>query len=284
MEDTIFDELNVIKISRENDACRLDSCIKPVISEASLKISVNGHDLISLLCLNRQQEELALGFLYNEGVINNLDDIKTICFNDKTLTVAVILREGLSATKMDSLKSITSGGGKSYIYANPVKQSQFKQAELSQKFSAAEILDKMKDFTKQSELFRQVGGVHSLLLSSPECAVFSEDIGRHNCFDKVTGVLLGDGKLDLAKSSVLFISGRVSSEIMSKVIRLGAPVIVSKSTPTTTAVRLANQYNITLLGYARHDTAYIYSGACRITNAPAKQCGCRIYRALHLSE
>lgn len=269
MEDAIYEELNVIEISRENGACRFNSIKKPVISEASLKISVNGHELISLLCLNRQQEELALGFLYNEGVINSRDDIKAISFNDKTLTVSVVLKEGLSETKMKSLKSITSGGGKSYTYANPMKESQFKQAELSRRLPAAEILDKMKDFTKQSELFRQVGGVHSLLLSMPEFSVFSEDIGRHNCFDKVTGVLLKEGKRELAENAVLFISGRVSSEIMSKVIRLGAPVIVSKSTPTTAAVRLAKQYGITLLGYVRHDTALIYSGAERIVSAAA---------------
>lgn len=269
MEDAIYEELNVIKITRGNDVCRFDAIKKPVISEASLKVSVNGRELISLLCLNRQQEELALGFLYNEGVINSLEDIETISFNDKTLTVSVVLREGLSPTKMESLKSITSGGGKSYIYANPMRQNQLKQAELSQKLSADEILDKMKDFTKQSELFRQVGGVHSLLLSMPEFSVFSEDIGRHNCFDKVTGVLLREGKRELAENAVLFISGRVSSEIMSKVIRLGAPVIVSKSTPTTTAVKLAKQYNITLLGYVRHDTALIYSGAERIVSAAA---------------
>ena len=128
----------------------------------------------------------------------------------------------------------------------------------------------MREFANQSEVFRLVGGVHSLLLYTPERMVFSEDIGRHNCFDKVTGTLLKEGRLSLAEDSIVFVSGRISSEILTKAIRLGAPVIVSKSTPTTAAVRLANEYEITLVGYARNDTGYIYSGAGRILEAAQK--------------
>ena len=107
-----------------------------------------------------------------------------------------------------------------------------------------------------------------MLLYTPEYSLFSEDIGRHNCFDKVSGILLKEGKLDIAEKSIVFTSGRVSSEILTKVIRLGIPVIVSKSTPTTSAVKLANQYNVTLIGYARQNSGFIYSGADRITLAP----------------
>lgn len=264
MDNTIFEELDVTRIEKKGGSYSLFPEKKPVIAEISLKVYVNGMELVSMLCLNQQQEELALGFLYSEGVINGIVDIDEIYYNDMAMAVMIRLREGISVKRQESLRSITSGCGKCYTYINPLKQDQYREVEASETFTAGTIMDRMTAFTNQSEVFRRIGGVHSLLLDAPGYSVFSEDIGRHNCFDKVTGVLLRGGKLALAPKSVVYISGRVSSEIMTKVIRLGAPVIVSKSTPTTSAVKLANQYHVTLLGYARHNSAYIYSGAERI--------------------
>ncbi len=268
MKDAIFEEFEVIKISHENESYRLENTTMSVISETSLKVYVNDSELVSLLCLNQQHEELALGFLYNEGVINSYDDVKDIYYNERAMAVIIHLKDGISIKRQESLRSITSGCGKCYTYINPLKHSQYKKVDVENTFAVEEIMDKMRSFTTQSEVFRKIGGVHSLLLYTPEYSVFSEDIGRHNCFDKVTGVLLKEGKLDIAVNGIIFISGRVSSEIMSKAIRLGAPVIVSKSAPTTSAVKLANEYNVTLLGYTRNDTGYIYSGANRIINTP----------------
>lgn len=272
MEEAIFEEFDVLKISKGDDGYVLENVSKTAISEISLKIYVNNVEMVSLLCLNQQLEELAIGFLYSEGVINSFDDIEDVYYNERMMAVVVTLKDGISVKRQESLRSITSGCGKCYTYINPLKTSQFKQMAYGSKFSVADIMDRMKTFTRQSDVFRLVGGVHSLLLSTPEYSVFSEDIGRHNCFDKVTGTLLKEGQMALAENSIVFISGRISSEIMSKVIRLGAPVIVSKSTPTTAAIKLANDYNITLLGYARNDSGYIYSGAERILEAPQTPC------------
>ena len=123
----------------------------------------------------------------------------------------------------------------------------------------------MKEFEHQSEIHARVGGVHSVLFRHPDFSVFNEDIGRHNCFDKITGVLLKKDKMALVNAGLLFVSGRVSSEIMAKIIRLGAPVLVSRSTPTAAAVMLAREYNVTLLGYVRRESGFVYSGEERLT-------------------
>jgi len=70
--------------------------------------------------------------------------------------------------------------------------------------------------------------------------------------------------MDLVGSGMMFVSGRVSSEIITKVIRLGVPVLVSRSTPTAAAVNLAREYNVTLLGYVRRNTGVVYAGAERL--------------------
>lgn len=109
--------------------------------------------------------------------------------------------------------------------------------------------------------------MHSLLFKAHDSEFFSEDIGRHNCFDKVTGMLLREGRLSLVSGGVVYISGRVTSEIMMKAVRIDVPVIVSKSTPSLAAIKLAHEYDVTLLGYVIGDHGFVYSGADRLTHA-----------------
>ena len=259
MEDTIYEEMNVTKITKDNDGCSIQEITKKVIAEISLKVIVNGTELVSVLCLNQYQEELALGFLYNEGVINSYSDIENVYFNDKMLAVIINLKEGVIIDRQESLRSLTSGCGKCYTYINPLKKSQYKEIQSDATYSINTILNLMNNFVTRSEIYIDVGGVHSVLLHTSDYEILIEDIGRHNCFDKITGLMLKQNRLDLFSKAVVFVSGRISSEIMTKIIRMGVPVLVSKSTPTTAAVKLAQQHNITLLGYVNKSGGYIYS-------------------------
>lgn len=263
-EGIIYEEFDVVKIEEVNGSITMYESVKEVLVEVSLKILINQIEFVSLLCLNKNQEELALGFLFNEGVINSYQDIESIEYNERLQAVMIELREGVNVNRQESLRSITSGCGKCYTYLNPLKQAQYKVSKNTSFFSASDIFNIMKSFIKQSELYNKIGGVHSVLFYSDELKIRSEDIGRHNCIDKITGILLMLNKKELAENGIAFISGRVTSEIITKLIRLGVPVIVSKSTPTMAAVRLACQYNITLLGYVKDNGGIIYSCPERI--------------------
>lgn len=259
MEDTIYEELTAREIVRDKNGCRISDISKKVIAEISLKIIVNGMELVSILCLNQQHEELALGFLYNEGVINSLADVESIYFNDQMLAVIIKLKEGVIIDRQESLRSITSGCGKCYTYINPLKKSQYQEVQSDVHFSINKILDLMTIFVTKSEIFATIGGVHSVLFYTPDFEILTEDIGRHNCFDKMTGILLKLNSMDLFSKGIVFVSGRISSEIMAKIIRIGVPVLVSKSTPTSAAVKLAEQHNVTIMGYVRQAGGFIYS-------------------------
>lgn len=264
MEGIIYDEFDVIQMNLSNNQCTFDDITKKVITEISLKVIVNGEELFSLLCLNQYQEELALGFLYNEGVISSYEDIKSIYYNEKLFAVIIELKDGVVIDRQESLRSVTSGCGKCFTYINPQKKNKYKRIETDTKFSAVSIIEGMKKFLKQSEIFMEIGGVHSVLLENSSCEVLTEDIGRHNALDKITGILLKNNNMHLIEKSVVYLSGRVSSEIMMKAIRLGVPVIVSRSTPTAASIRLAQDFNVTLLGYVRGDKGCIYTVPDRI--------------------
>ncbi|UWG96748.1 formate dehydrogenase accessory sulfurtransferase FdhD [Dehalobacter sp. DCM] len=265
-EGIVYEDFDVIEIKRENMGITRNEKEIKVIAEVSLKIIVNGMELVSLLCLNQYQKELALGFLYNEGVINAIDDIKSIDYVENMLAVVIELKEYVVIDMRESLRSMTSGCGKCYTYINPLKQRLYNISENDLTFSANEILNTMNRFIKESELYNEVGGVHSVLFATDGFQLKTEDIGRHNCFDKIAGMLLIQNKTKIAIRSIIYISGRLTSEMLMKMIRLDAPIVVSKSTPTTATIRLARQYNITLLGYVKGDYGIVYSGSHRITD------------------
>ena len=264
MDERLFSHFEVKEIVSDNNALQLRNGEKDVIGEISLKIYINGTEYASILCLNQLTEELALGFLYSEGVIDSFDDVASLSYNERLFAVMIKLVEGKSVEKCESLRSVTSGCGRCFTYINPLKHDKFVTLPQDRKFSLSRIVQSMKEFEQRSEIFLTVGGVHSVLLQHDDFTVFNEDIGRHNCFDKIIGVLLKNNKMNLVANAVLYVSGRVSSEIITKVIRMGVPVLVSRAAPTAAAVNLDREYNVTLLGYVRGQSGYVYAGESRL--------------------
>ena len=131
------------------------------------------------------------------------------------------------------------------------------------KIESATILSLMNDFRNMSKNFLLTGGVHSAAIADPEnIIIFREDIGRHNAIDKIIGHVVLSNKSFNKK--IIITSGRISSEILLKVLKCEIPVIVSKSAPTNRAIEICRETGITLIGFARGNRMNIYSGEQRI--------------------
>jgi FdhD protein len=254
----------VLLLTAQESGALAERAEKELAREISLAMHIDGKPLLSLLCLNQYLEELAMGFLFTEGIIDSKADILSMEMNDLLYIIDITLKRNIDAAALETLKSMTSGCGKGITYIQPEKEEKLKILPDGQRISAASIWQGMKEFSRTSELYRRIGGVHSALLRHPDFSFFSEDIGRHNCVDKIAGMMLRRDLRSSAGGAVLFISGRISSEIMTKLIRLQVPVLVSRSAPTAAAVGFAEDYNVTLLGYVRGGKAVVYSGADRI--------------------
>ena len=128
---------------------------------------------------------------------------------------------------------------------------------------AGELFALMDELQKVSLLFQTTGGVHTAALAVPEKIIFySEDVGRHNTVDKIAGEsLLKDVSME---DKILLSSGRVSAEIISKGVKMGLPLIVSRSAPTALSVELADQAGITLVGFVRGRVLNIYTHENRV--------------------
>jgi len=218
-----------------------------IVREQEITIYINGERLTSLAALPENIPELTTGYLFSEGLIKSRTELEALNYQPGSREIEVkaeIPEERLYSYKLTGTQ--TSGCGS----ALSSTRLDMETSENNFQFDPQELLDLMLEFQKQSDLFRQTGGVHSAALVKDGSILFHlSDIGRHNAVDKVAGKAIMD-EIDLSKCYLLS-SGRISSEIMRKIIRLNIPLIVSHSAPTSEAVRLAWKYKTQIIGFAR---------------------------------
>jgi FdhD protein len=273
MEPKTVEPHDVLILERKGDSpgAVATAASRPVPADISLRLLVNGSLLVTLLCLNQGCEELALGFLYTEGLIDSLAEVRGIRFHEDLYTVDVGLEHELDRERLEATRSMTSGCGRGVTYVDPRLDALFRPVGNSATLDVAALWGRLEVFNRMSELHREVGGVHSCLFEGSQGTVLAEDIGRHNCVDRIAGVLLrrqgqepgfrGQGP---GAGGQLITSGRVSTEILTKCVRIGVEVVVSRSAPTASALRLAEDFGLTVVGYARGGRALVYTGTARV--------------------
>lgn len=217
--------------------------------------------------------EMITGFLFGEGIIQAASDIDSIEFNtpldcEPSTRARVHLRTGLQlcADSFDRNFAIHSSCG---VCGKTSLDKLTLPATLKIKDATtvdAAWIHQLPDLMhKDQEVFRKTGGLHAAALfsSSDESFTAREDIGRHNALDKVIGAKLRKGR-HLAHGQVLCVSGRMSYEILQKALIARIPIIAGVGAPSSLAVALANDFNVTLIGFVRNGSYNIYSCPERI--------------------
>ena len=235
----------------------------PVSEEVPLTIEVTGRELATLLCSPEHLKNLVTGFLFANGLIQNLSQQKSLTIDTERWKAGVKI-EGDGFTDDLVFKRIyTSGCGKGVIFHNPLDL--INRVKIVSDFNVTSeiIREFMKTFQKQSQEHQLTHGIHSAALVSRDKILISrDDIGRHNAIDKVIGEALytNVGFTD----KILLTSGRISSEILSKALRCRMPVLAAIGAPTNQAVKLARQVGLTIVGLVRGNKMCVYSGEERI--------------------
>jgi len=233
-----------------------------VIEEVPVQLTVNGKEWLTFMCTPIKLEELAVGFLFNEGIIDTAKDIESVrlCSSGEILDVWL----NKSAVKPVNW-SRTSGctGGTTTIDSEELLEK-FDPAKINGPVITPELVTSLVEMLFESqELYRKAGGVHtSALCNLREICVSMEDIGRHNTLDKIAGYcLIEDVKLN---KPIIVTTGRISSEMLQKSKRLGASFVVSRTSPSSLSIRMAEAFGITLIGYARRKQFRLYTHPERI--------------------
>jgi FdhD protein len=219
--------------------------------ERELAVYVNLQHLVTILCTPTKLNFLVLGFLYAEGIISGMDDVimMRVCDAESEVDVRLSNPEFELPTK----RTLTSGCGGGATFTTQVQRV---DSDLA--VTPTEVLSQMKRLLEHEELYHLSGGVHTSALSDTrDLLVVTEDIGRHNTLDKIQGECLATGVP--TKDRLLLTTGRVSSEMLRKAAKMQAPVVVSRHTPTGTAISLARDLGIALVGQARGGRLMVYS-------------------------
>ncbi len=214
-------------------------------------------------------EDLAIGFLFTEGILRSRDDIAIVkpCRGDNT--VRVELEDGV-AVDLERLQrhfyTTSSCGvcGKASLdalYAQGVKSPLVAPSS----FAKDMLVTIPGQLRVAQATFEETGGLHAAaaFTAQGDLVVVREDVGRHNAVDKVIGALLMQAALPAA-SLGLMVSGRASFELMQKTLLAGMPLLAAVSAPSSLAVELAREFNVTLIGFLRGNTFNVYAGEERL--------------------
>ncbi|MGE0773338.1 MAG: formate dehydrogenase accessory sulfurtransferase FdhD [Cyclobacteriaceae bacterium] len=230
--------------------------------QVSVTMRTPGHDF-----------ELAIGFLFTEGIIHSFDEVESIkhCTDDNNQLSDNIIRVEVKpevrfdpATLQRNFYTTSSCGvcGKASIesvkvHCNPVDDAFRIGREVIQTLPA--------QLSKSQEVFERTGGLHAvgLFRATGDLKLLREDVGRHNAMDKVIGASLFEKQIPIANSMVL-VSGRASFELVQKAAVAGIPMLAAVGAPSSLAIELAQECGMTLVGFVKEDRFNVYTAFHRI--------------------
>ncbi|GKU80929.1 formate dehydrogenase accessory sulfurtransferase FdhD [Niallia sp. NCCP-28] len=244
----------------------IESAEDVIVTEFPVTVKINEEEFVTMVCTPEYIEDMVIGYLASEGIIKKYEEIKNIWFQEK---------EGYIHVKIDKLnpyyqnfqnkRYITSCCGMSrqgFVFVNDALTAK-KMKEIRVKISADDCLRLMKNLQNSATVFHETGGVHNASLCDGKDFMLSRlDIGRHNALDKIYGYCLKNN-IPVGNKIIVF-SGRISSEILLKVAKIGCEIVLSKSAPTELALELAEGLGITTIGFIRNQSFNIYTCPERI--------------------
>ncbi|MEW4370785.1 formate dehydrogenase accessory sulfurtransferase FdhD [Paenibacillus kandeliae] len=262
MKPELKHQRSIIRYENGNVHERQDS----VVSEQPITVKVNGEEFVTLVCTPEHIEDMTVGFLTSEGVIRRYSDIQELWVQEQEGYVHVRTdRWNPQHRQLFTKRYITSCCGTSrqgFVFVNDVRTAK-RMDEVRVRLSFEQCFALMEQVQQSAELFQQTGGAHTAALCDPSGIILARsDIGRHNALDKIYGWCLKN-EMD-PRGKIIAFSGRISSEILTKVSKIGCEIILSKSAPTELALDLADHLGITTVGFIRKGSCNVYTHPQRL--------------------
>jgi FdhD protein len=234
-----------------------------VAVEEPLEIRVDGRPLSVTMRTPGHDEELALGFLFGEALIDAprpVDPTPDLAANTVDVTGPLARDPGARSFYASSSCGVCGKGALEEVAVGAPVLDPAAGPRVPR-----DLLVGLPDGLVQPT-FERTGGLHAtgLFTAAGELVAVREDVGRHNAMDKVVGRALLDGRIPFA-GHVLCVSGRLSFELVQKAAVAGAPILVGVGAPTSLAISLAADRGLTLAGFARHGGVNVYTGEERVT-------------------
>jgi FdhD protein len=262
--------VDVVRVSGGASASRPDVAA----AEEPLEIRINGSPFMVTMRTPGADEDLAVGLLLSERLVGSdpatgrIKGLSRVVPGSDPNQVDVFIDDERAAKALSERRLVTATSACGVCGRQSIDDLMRGVPRLDAGMTmAAAVVAKLPERLRAAQAaFEETGGLHAagLFDSGGTLVGVAEDVGRHNAVDKVIGSQLRAGRLPLLRERVLMVSGRTSFEIVQKAVVAGIPILAAVSAPSSLAVDLAREANLTLLGFVRGDTFNIYAGADRI--------------------
>jgi FdhD protein len=234
-----------------------------VVAERPLTLFLNAREIVTMMTIGDHPELLAVGYLSNQGMLEPGDEILAVDYDDDIQTVVV--RTARETNYEDKLKKKvqTSGCAQGTVFGDLMEEIEGIRLSPDARLKTSWLYSLTHKINTTPSLYLKAGAIHGAVLCEEDRPVlYMEDVGRHNAVDKIAGyMLLNDVVPD---NKIFYTTGRLTSEMVLKTVKMRIPVLVSRSGFTAWGVELARQTGLTLIGRARGRRFVALSGAERI--------------------
>ncbi|WP_222927805.1 formate dehydrogenase accessory sulfurtransferase FdhD [Salinicoccus cyprini] len=235
-----------------------------VAEEFPLTIYLNEVEFATLVCSPEHLEELVIGFLASEGVIRRFNDIEKMNMDEHGGFCHIRLDRRVSTDHFTYSKRVIGsccGKSRQFYFQNDADTAKVSMSKST--LTPTQCIQLIEKMQQRSTVFKETGGIHNASMGTADgLVVHRGDIGRHNALDKLYGYCLTNHIT--VRDKVLVFSGRISSEVLAKAAKIGVGIVLSKSAPTNLAIKMADDLNITTVGFIRGGSFNIYSHSWRI--------------------
>ncbi len=217
-----------------------------VVEERPLTIYLNAQEIVTAMTIGDYPQYLALGFLRNQGMLHEGDEITGVDYDEELETVVV--RTASQTTYEDKLrkKTRTSGCAVGTVFGDMMEGLEGVTLPATP-VRTSDLYALAATINRTPSLYLEAGAIHgTVLCQGDRPLVYMEDVGRHNAVDKIAGWMLSEGVA--AADKTLYTTGRLTSEMVIKTALMGIPVLASRSGFTAWGVEIAQQVGLTLIG------------------------------------
>jgi FdhD protein len=232
-----------------------------IAGEFPLTLKVDGREVVTLMTLGTHPEELAIGFLRNQCLIEKIEDIQSVEVDWNLETVSIVTQRGQGIIDWEeklAKRALTSGCGQGTVFSCTIdKLYDYRFPKISLRRSTIHAI--LKAVAGGNAIYKQAGAVHGCALcKESEILLFVEDVGRHNAADTIAGRMWLDRIT--GEDKIFYTTGRLTSEIVMKAANMRIPVLLSRSGITKMGLELAEDLGITMIARAKGKQFLVYCG------------------------